>query len=236
MHHKVPLALLSAVAAGALSLTGCQPAQPKDAAVTVFTENFGSLPQNVSWQDGSRHGSWLADYNGYGTTKVVGSTAATLEETPKASTRSAETHAGLVVTAATYGNVDITARQRTVAQLRTPRPNAWEVPWLLWNYTDDDHFYYIALKPNGWELGKEDPSYPGAQRYLATGSNVKFPVGPWHTVRARQVGSTISVWGDGHLLTTFTDPERPYGNGRVGLYTEDARADHDDVTIGIPSS
>ncbi len=56
-------------------------------------------------------------------------------------------------------------------------PNAWEVGWILWHYTDDTHFYSFTLQTNGWVLGKEDPSYPGTQRFLATGSSPKATIG-----------------------------------------------------------
>jgi len=188
----------------------------------------------TSWTDGSTHGAWRAVYNGYGYTGVVNDGTRVLLEKPKASTRSAETHAGLVTTRASYGDLDVTVRTRTVAQLRLPKPNAWEVGWTLWHYTDDTHFYYLVLKPNGWELGKEDPAFPGAQRYLKTGASPRFAVGRWHTMRVRQVGATITVWGDGTLLARITDGQRPYRSGHVGLYDEDAAVHFDTVTVAAP--
>ena len=117
-------------------------------------------------------------------------------------------------------------------QLRTgSTPNAWEVGWVLWHYTDDTHFYYLALKPDGWELGKEDPAYPGAQRFLRTASSPTFTVGSWHKVTVQQVANVITVSADGVALGSFTDLERPYLSGRLGLYTEDAQVHFDDVTV-----
>ena len=104
----------------------------------------------------------------------------------------------------------------------------------MWHYTDDHHVYSIVLKPNGWELGKEDPAYPGAQRFLATGTVPSFPIGVQRVVRVRQIQSTISVWVDGRRLTTVTDRERPYTEGRVGLYTEDASVIFDNVVVRRP--
>ena len=80
----------------------------------------------------------------------------------------------------------------TTAQLRnkdntppTPQnpnsePNPWEVGWLLWCFSPDPthpydpsptsnsnfRFYAVVLKPNGWEVSKQDPSYKGGQRFL----------------------------------------------------------------------
>jgi hypothetical protein len=127
----------------------------------LLSENFSGYATNVSWADGTAHGNWNAVYNGYGVTKVVADAGRnSLQEKPKSSTSPAETHAGLVRSTASYGDSDTTVLMKTVGQLRTPTPNAWEVGWVLWHYTDDTHFYYFTPKPNGWELGKEDPALP----------------------------------------------------------------------------
>src|SRR4051794_23738226 len=93
---------------------------------------------------------------------------------PAAATSIGETHAALAVSqAALSGDFTYSAQVLTDQQLRTGGPaNPWETAWMVWDYTDNDHFYYFALKTNGWELGKRDPSYPGGQRFLATGSDV----------------------------------------------------------------
>jgi hypothetical protein len=92
----------------------------------------------------------------------------------------------------------------TLAQLRnkdntppTPqnpesKPNPWEVGWLLWCFSPDPthpydpsptsnsnfRFYALCLKPNGWEVSKQDPSYKGGQRFLKSNTDAdprKFP-------------------------------------------------------------
>ena len=92
----------------------------------------------------------------------------------------------------------------TTAQLRnkdntppTPsnpdsKPNPWEVGWLLWCFSPDPthpydpsptsnsnfRFYALCLKPNGWEVSKQDPSYKGGQRFLKSNADTdprKFP-------------------------------------------------------------
>jgi hypothetical protein len=188
----------------------------------VLRESFSGYPAGEPWLDGSLHGNWRADFDGYGTTEVRKLDYRVLSQRPQVSTAPGETHASLVTTRARYGDLDLSVKLRTVRQLRTgSAANPWEVAWVLWSYTDNLHFYYLVLKPNGWELGKEDPAYPGAQRFLATG-NGSFPVGQWHTVRVQQIGDRISVWANGTLLTQLQDTERPYLSGRVGLYNEDA--------------
>ncbi|MFJ5777247.1 calcium-binding protein [Streptomyces sp. NPDC093094] len=175
-------------------------------------------PRPVPWTDGSMHGRWLSVFNGHGTNY---GDDGFLALSPRAATDPGNTHAGLVVSTATYTDVTFEARMRTVRQLREPRPNPWEVPWLVWGYSDPEHFYYITLKPNGWELGKRDPAYPGGQRFLATGHQ-RYRVGDWHRVRVEQRGAVLEVGVSGEPLVTFTDTERPYLLGSVGAYTEDA--------------
>lgn len=92
----------------------------------------------------------------------------------------------------------------TTAQLRSPdntpptpqnpdsKPNPWEVGWLLWCFSPDPthpydpsptsnsnfRFYALTLKPNGWEVSKQDPSYKGGQRFLKSNTDMdprKFP-------------------------------------------------------------
>lgn len=74
----------------------------------------------------------------------------------------------------------------------TSEPNPWEVGWLLWCFSPDPthpydpsptsnsnfRFYALCLKPNGWEVSKQDPSYKGGQRFLKSNNDTdprKFP-------------------------------------------------------------
>lgn len=72
------------------------------------------------------------------------------------------------------------------------KPNPWEVGWLLWCFSPDPthpydpsptsnsnfRFYALCLKANGWEISKQDPAYPGGQRFLKSNADTdqrKFP-------------------------------------------------------------
>ena len=187
-------------------------------AITLSQCRADDSPPPAPWIDGSTHGRWISVFNGHGTN--LGDDDS-LSLSPRAAEDPGTTHAGLVVSTASYGNVRYEARMWTVKQLRAPDPNPWEVPWLVWAYTNPEHFYYITLKPNGWELGKRDPAYPGGQRFLATG-RTKYPVGSWYQVRVQQDGAVLAITVGGNPLVTFTDTERPYLQGKVGAYTEDA--------------
>lgn len=195
---------------------------------TPLEDDFESLAV-ATWEEGSSHGPWRVQFDGYGSVGVARAGSNVLSLKPKASDEANETHAALVTSERTFSDVDLRVRAKTVKQLRSPTANPWESAWVVWHYKDNTHFYYLALKPNGWELGKADPRYPGAQRFLATGSSQKFPVGSWASVRVRQVGTTMTVWANGELLTKVTDNERPYTSGALGFYNEDAKTFFDNV-------
>lgn len=170
---------------------------------------------------------WRVAYNGYGQVRVSRA-AVTLR--PARPDGPASTHAALVLSRRRWRDLVLDVRIRTVRQLRSPAPNPWEVGWLLWHYVSDRRFYYLALKPNGWEVGKEQPGYPGDQHYLATGTHPRFPPGRWYQVTVRQAGQVIGVWVDGLRLVQLAD-RRPYLSGLVGLYAEDASAQFQPVSI-----
>jgi hypothetical protein len=183
----------------------------------------GNQP-GVSFADGAFIGPYQVIYGG-GNPVTIGlddELAGTLVLAPQAATLDDETHAALVVTQARYAAFDAEFRLVTKLQLRPLAPNPWEVAWIVWHYRDDDHFYSFVAKPNGWELGKEDPAYPGAQRYLATGDAPRFAVGVPYRIRVRADGARMEVSVDGVPIVTFTDTERPYRAGRLGVYCEDS--------------
>jgi hypothetical protein len=195
------------------------------AAVGVYVVDRREAPE--VWQDGSVNGPWLAVFDGLGTTTYDDGT---ITLSPRAARRPEQTHAGLVVSMKWYENVDYTVSMRTVEQLRVGRPNPWEVGWVVWHYDTNRHFYYFALKPNGWELGKVDPAFKGGQRFLATGER---PAGyaARHRVRVRQIGDTMDVWVDGKPVTSYTDTDEPYLRGAVGVYCEDAVVEFSDMRV-----
>jgi len=203
----------------------------------TIKDDLSAMPVDVCFPDGTDVGLWRFVFDGYGCNAAVFLDGnAVLMERPAEATWSGETHAGLVVGPSVSGDFNLNVSLATGAQLRTgSAPNPWEVAWVLWHYTDNSHFYYFVPKPNGWELGKADPAYPGAQRFLATGTTPTFPIGAWHRVTIAQSGQTITVSVDGVTLTTFTDNQRPYSSGQVGLYSEDAEAYFDDLTLTTPN-
>jgi hypothetical protein len=102
---------------------------------------------------------------------------------------------------------------------------------VVWHYTSNERFYALTLEPTGWELSKQDPSYRGGERFLASGLRPAFEVGVPHTVGIVQVGDQITVSADGQVLTHFTDTENPYLSGAIGFYSEDAQAAFDQFRV-----
>src|SRR5581483_360226 len=203
------------------------------AASTSLYDDFSTYTKNVCFPDGTTFGNWTNAFSGYGCVKVgTDGTSNWLDEAPAPSLSSSETHASLALGPSFSAPLDFRLGMRTASQLRqNAAPNAWEVAWAIWDYTDNTHFYYFMPKPNGWELGKEDPAYPGAQRFLASGASPVFPIGSWYDVRISQNQNTMTVYVNGQAVTTFTDTERPYISGRIGVYNEDSHVQFRNVAV-----
>lgn len=238
--------------------------------------SYHPLPMGAH-EEGEDFGQWNVEYDGYGTVAVVRDETRqrVVDLQPAIDPPQAGTTAAMVKgQAETSGDVVVRARMRTLSQNATSRepaqtPKPWEVGWIMWNATTRDgpgdqgtgiptdvteHSYYLALKPNGWEIGKLDQALftaggDGGQRYLATGSSPTYPVGSqWRYVVISQIDSTIRVRVDGVTLATFTDGPgsggyRPwtsypaqeiYTSGALALYSEDAHVQFKDVSVKRP--
>lgn len=200
----------------------------------VLNDGFEGLPVGRGWLDGSLHGNWIDVFGGGGNVGIESVTGRgnVLSLTPGVATSAGLTHSSLVRTTKSFGDFDSTHYMRTVSQVRTGSPpNVWETAWALWHYTDNTHFYYFIIKTTGWEFGKEDPAYPGAQRIIASGPIPFVVVGQWYLIRIRQVSNVMTVWVDGNQVFTYTDTERPYLYGSHAAYTEDAYTQFDNVIV-----
>ena len=102
---------------------------------------------------------------------------------------------------------------------------------MVWHYTSNQRFYALTLEATGWVLSKQDPAYPGGERFLASGKTPVFRLGATHTVGIVQIGDQMTVSADGHLLTQFTDTQRPYLTGAFGFYSEDAQASFGQIRL-----
>jgi len=176
-------------------------------------------------------GPWHVAYDGYGRVSTASGDRGAITLTTARPATPGSTHAALVLSARTWRGFRLDLRLRTNGQLRRDRPNDWEVGWIVWHYLGNDHFYYLMLRPDGWELGQENPAYPGEQRFLTTGTRPAFPLHRWYQVVVSQRGDVITASVDGRRLVRFADTARPYLSGRIGLYAEDASASYQPVSL-----
>lgn len=185
-----------------------------------------------TYTDGDTVGSWQVVWAGYGSVSVSNG-AKTFALAPQAVADPAATSSALVVsTPAAPAKATLQATVVTTEQLRqNTAPNTWETAWLVFNYTDPEHFYYVALKTNGWELGKRDPAYPGGQRFLATGDSHAAQLGTAQQVTVQTDGNQMTVSIDGDQVTSLQDNENPYLGGKAGMYTEDAAVEFSKMSV-----
>jgi pectate lyase len=79
---------------------------------------------------------------------------------------------------------------------------------------------YPGASPSAWRFTSRNPGYT-----------------QFYTVRLELVGSTLSLYYDGELLTStpVTDGTNPFTNGKIGLWTYNKSFEVDDVKVGDPS-
>ncbi len=199
------------------------------AVVAALTLAPAAASQAATLTDGESSAGWSVVFAGYGT---VTATSRAVNLRPAVAEDAATTHAALVVRDAPGTADRIRSRVTLNEQLRVgSSANPWETGWLLLRYTDPEHFYYLACKTNGWELGKRDPAYPGGQRFLATGEEPCAAVGDAANLLLAAKGNRLTVKVDGERVAQFTDTQRPYRSGQGGLYSEDADVTFDRLIV-----
>ena len=192
--------------------------------------------------------SWESVYNGYGVTEIKDDGSVYVK--PSAAEADNVTHACLAVSkyAPTTKKYELGTTMTTLSQTRAkPSPKAWEVAWLLWDVAPDQpgtpnssfKFYDFILKPNGWEIGKQDPAYTGGQRFLYTGENLKLEFGKKYDIKviadhSNPAFNKFSVYVNGELIKEFEDHERPIPVGKVGAYCEDAECLFEHTWVSEP--
>lgn len=145
-------------------------------------------------------------------------------------TAPSETHSALVTSGSKLADPTISLTTNTLSQLRTgSAPNPWEVGWVFFRFRDLSHYYWFALKPNGFELGKKQGSL--AQEFLVTGSSPTLTIGTPSTIKIVVSGSLIRVWVNGASVLSYTDPHPLSKPGSVGLYEEDSHVRFTSVSI-----
>ena len=200
----------------------------------LMHDDFSSYPLHKTYVDNDTFGAWKVAFAGYGNVEIIdnGGGNQALQLKPMARSGETETSSAMVLgTVQTGDEFTYSGTIATPEQLRQgATPNAWETAWLVWNHSDNDHYYYFVARANGWELGKRDPAYSGGQRFMATGSE-SWPLAEPKNFVVTKSGNTVEISINGKVITTFTDDENPYTGGTIGLYTEDARIVADDINL-----
>jgi len=134
-----------------------------------------------------------------------------------------QTQSALVIRTGNLSKFDIIAWEQTLRQYPVgATPGARDVGWLLWDYSDNAHFYAFILERNGWELIKQDPSYPGGQIVLDAGIAPTAPINAPQVVEISQSGATVVVQVDGASVVDYTDQRNTYLSGSLGFYAQNA--------------
>ena len=176
-------------------------------------------------------------FNGYGSVTYNGNTLGMI---PAISTDPNVTHAALVrsILQMPIGHYAVSWRGKTTRQVRSGSPaNPWETLWFVWDYIDPQHFTYLVVKPNGWEVGRRDtgPSSKGGQIFLKTEDATIDMIGRTISVDVRRdlneveivADFTDNAWPRLHLDVKLDIPFK-YSDGITSdtcctaVYTEDA--------------
>ncbi len=115
----------------------------------------------------------------------------------------------------------------SLTQLSTT-PKNWETEWVVWNYTDNNHFYYLAPRENGWVLAKRNGN-PNNPEILATGTDA-FPANSPKNFKIEREGNAFEVTVNEKKLASVTD-NSPINQGRIGLYTYNSAINIDNIEL-----
>ena len=218
-------------------------------ATSTVADNFESGLYILRDGQISPNGKWKDIYTGYGTAGVRQdlNNNEYMYLAQKTSTSSGETHAALLTTTKLFKDFDLTAKVKTVKQLRqNSPPNNWETAWIMWNWQDNYHQYSFLLKKQGFQLEKKDNNKQddSAEVFLVTQGSPSVKMNTWQNWHIQVTGTGtgtphIVVWIDGIKIIDYIDNKTgvPRNSlvmrqgGFVGLYTEDAAVAFDDVII-----
>lgn len=189
-------------------------------------EGFSGYGRVGLLDDGERLGPWRVVFDGSNDGPSVQVSGGVLRLRPQPARSPGQTFAALVVSRQEFDAeaLHVSATWVTRAHTRTGKPNPWEVGWLVWDYEDNDNFTYLALKPNGWEVGRRDPEFPGGQRFIADGTSPRTRLGVVRTATVDRIGTQATVRIDGTVLASF-EVGASETSGAVGMYCEDSVVD-----------
>lgn len=214
-------------------------------------EDFEGYETGELWYETEYHGNWQVQPSGNQVVQVVdwdgGDKQVQIESADVGG--GGGTAASLVTSLREFDNWSrIVFEFKTDVQFRTPTPNVWEVLWSMFNFKSVNRFYFVAIKPDGWEITKEWHNGVSQQQdFLAYSFSTHWPVGNWMRVTIDQSvsGSSVTLTvtaedltaGSGpQVLATVTDDGTrgsgpAYPDGKVCMYSEDARGRYRLITV-----
>jgi hypothetical protein len=215
---------------------------PVFGASTLY-DNFEGKTYNLSDGQTSPNGKWFQAWTGFGKAGIVTIPSTDNEvffAKPNASGSLQETHSSLTLSTKKWQDLEIHLEARTVQQLRQHTlPNSWEAAWLMWRYIDSYHHYYFVLKSDGIELGKKDNNEQAEKQiFMYTADSPKLQLDKWSDWTIKMEGNHIQVYINSSKVADYIDKTASTATskpGAVGLYTEDASVQFDDVYISALS-
>ena len=225
---------LAAAVLGAGLLAAAAPAGGATRTV-LLRDGFGSLPAATTWTDGQSLGAWTVRFAGYGGVTAIRA-GSLLRLAPRPATRPDETHAALVVTGRSFAEPCLSVSSPASDDgPAADRLRAEPVGVCLAGV--GLHQQRPLLLPGGeaqrlgaGQAGPRVPRRAAVPRHRIDAVDARGDLADGVESRGPSPGAT-TVRLDGAVVARFTDLDRPYTAGRVGLYSEDAVVDVDTVTV-----
>ena len=158
-----------------------------------------------------------------------------------------QTRSCLVTTNQCFSDFILDVDMKTLSQNR-PMPKNWETAWLLFNYYDDWHHYFLLLHADGsFELGRKDYDTQIEQEIYLVTKNFNISPFKWNNMRILKTNNHITVFINGIKYVDIIDdgsfgtdsdtgkkpapPSAKLKHGNIGLYCEDCNALYSNFSV-----
>ena len=178
-------------------------------------DNFENYTSGSTFNDGKKFADWELVYGNVSVASNGGNKTLNLSSKP------GQDSASLMLGKTLDKDFTYSGTINSLTQLS-------ETEWIVWNYTDSNHFYYLAPRENGWVLAKRNGN-PNNPEILATGTDA-FPANSPKNFKIERKGNTFEVTVNGKKLASVTD-NSPINQGRIGLYTYNSAINIDNIEL-----
>lgn len=184
-------------------------------------DNFENYNTSSSFTDGQKFADWELIY---GRANIQ---EANSNKTLSLSSIVGQDSASLMLGKTLDGNFKYSGDINSLTQLAaTPQP--WQTEWIIWNYIDHSHFYYLAPRENGWVFAKRNGDVNNPE-ILASG-NETFPADQKKAFEIVRRGNLFVISMNNVELASVTD-NSPLNGGRIGLYTYNSAIAIDNISL-----